>query len=63
MWYLALDFTAYCICEILCLALDGFGLNTVHKLAAKIKILSGARTQTRGIWVEVEVVALSIKLN
>ena len=41
--YLALDATANCICEIHCLALDGFYLNTVHKLSSKEKNLGGAR--------------------
>ena len=31
---LALDATANCICEIRCIALDGFDLNTVHKLSS-----------------------------
>ena len=35
--YLALDVTTNCICEIQCLALDGFVLNTVHKLSSKEK--------------------------
>ena len=35
--YLALNVTANCICEIQCLALDGFNLNTVHKLSSKEK--------------------------
>ena len=30
----ALDVTANCICEIHCLALDGFDLNIVHKLSS-----------------------------
>ena len=33
--YLALDVTENCICEIQCLALDGFDLNTVHKLSRR----------------------------
>ena len=37
LWYLALDVTASCICEIHCLALDGFDLNTVHQLSSKEK--------------------------
>ena len=37
MWYLALDVTANSICEIHCLALDGFILNAVHKLSGKEK--------------------------
>ena len=36
-WCLALDITANCICEIHCLALDGFDLHTVHKLSSKEK--------------------------
>ena len=36
-WYLALDVTVNCICEIHCLALEGFDLNTVHKLCSKEK--------------------------
>ena len=35
--YLALDITPNCICEIYCLALDGFDLKTVHKLSSKEK--------------------------
>ena len=31
---IALDVTANCICEIHCLALDGFDLNTYHKLSS-----------------------------
>ena len=39
------------ICEIYCLALDGFDLNTVHKLSSKEKNLSGVGIRTRGCWV------------
>ena len=35
--YLAMDITPTCICEIHCLALDGFDLNTVRKLSSKEK--------------------------
>ena len=50
--YLALDVTAKCICEILCLALDGFDLNTAHKLSNKDKKnLGGAGIQTQGFWI------------
>ena len=35
--YLALDVTTYCIREIHCLALDGFDINTIHKLRSKEK--------------------------
>ena len=35
--YLALDVTTNYICEIHCLALHGFDLNTVHKLSSKEK--------------------------
>ena len=35
--YLAVDATSNCICEIHCLALDGYNLNTVHKLSSKEK--------------------------
>ena len=35
--YFALDVTAYCICEIHCLALDGFNLNLLYKLSSKEK--------------------------
>ena len=35
LWYSALDVTANCICEIRCLALDGFDLNSVHKVSSK----------------------------
>ena len=41
--YLALDITANCICEIHCLALDGFDHNTVHQLSSKEKYLDGAQ--------------------
>ena len=34
---LTLDVTANCTCEIHCLVLDGFDLNTVHKLSNKEK--------------------------
>ena len=37
LWYLVLDVTANCICEMHCLALDGFDLNAVHKLSSKEK--------------------------
>ena len=37
LYYLDLDVTANCICEIHCLALDGFDLYTVHKLSSKEK--------------------------
>ena len=41
---LALGVTANCICEIHCLAVDGFNLHNVHKLSSKEKIFgqSGA---------------------
>ena len=35
MCYLAQDLAANFICEINCLALDGFNLNTVHKLSSE----------------------------
>ena len=35
--YLALDVTANCICEVHCIALDGFDFNTVHQLSSKEK--------------------------
>ena len=35
--YLAMGVTANCICEIHCIALDGFDLSTVHKLSSKEK--------------------------
>ena len=37
MRYLALDVTANGICEIHCIALYGFDLNSVHKLSSKEK--------------------------
>ena len=40
LWYLALDVTANCICEILCLALDGFSLNYCSQ--TKRKNIGGA---------------------
>ena len=36
---IVLDVTAYCICEIHWLALNGFNLNAVHKLRSKEKKL------------------------
>ena len=52
--YLALDVTANCNSEIHFIALDGFDLNTVHKLSSTEKniCLGGARIRTRGCWVE-----------
>ena len=35
--YLALEATTNWICEIHCLALDGFNLKTVHKLSSEEK--------------------------
>ena len=35
--YLSIDITAYCICEIHCIALDEFDLKTVHQLNSKEK--------------------------
>ena len=35
--YLAVDVIGNCICEIQCLALDGFDLNTAHKQSCKEK--------------------------
>ena len=35
--YIALDVPPNCICEIHCIALDGFNLNTVHILSSKEK--------------------------
>ena len=35
--FLAPDITAICICEIHCLALGGFDLNTVHKISSEEK--------------------------
>ena len=35
--YLALDVTTNCICEIHGITLDGFNLNTAHKLSSKEK--------------------------
>ena len=32
-----MNVTANCICEILCFALDGWDLNTAHKLSSKEK--------------------------
>ena len=37
LYYLALDVTANFICEIQCIALDGFDLNTVYQLSSKEK--------------------------
>ena len=37
LWYLPLDFTSNCICEIYRLALDGFYISTVHLLSSKEK--------------------------
>ena len=49
--YLALDVTANCICEILCLALDGFDLCNVHKLSSKEKKSLGFEPRAAG-WEE-----------
>ena len=49
--YLALDVTPNCICEIHCIALDGFDLNSVHQLSIKEKNLGWAGIWTRGCWV------------
>ena len=38
--------------EIHCLALNGFDLNTGHKLSSKEKKILAARIQTRGSWVD-----------
>ena len=51
---LALDVTANYICEIHCLALDGFKLNTVHQLSNKGKTSQQSRDagiQSGGFWV------------
>ena len=37
LWYLALDVTANCICEINCIAQVGFNLNTLLKRSSKEK--------------------------
>ena len=37
LFCLALAVTANCNCEIHCIALDGYNLNTVHKLSSKEK--------------------------
>ena len=37
LYYLALNATANCICELHCIALDGFDLNSVHKFSSKEK--------------------------
>ena len=49
LWYLALDITANCICEIHCLALDGFDLNSVHKLSSKDKKSQQSRDPNPGL--------------
>ena len=50
--YLALDVTTNnCKCEIRCLALDGFHINTVHKLSSKVKkSLGGAGIRLAAGW-------------
>ena len=47
--YLALDFTANCICEIHCKALDGFNLNTVHPLSSNDNIFGLCRDLNQGL--------------
>ena len=42
--YLALDVTTNCIREIHCLALDGFDINTIHKLSSKEKNSQGEKS-------------------
>ena len=37
LYYLVLDVTANCFCEICCLGLDGFDLNSAHQLSYKEK--------------------------
>ena len=60
-WSSALDITVDCIYEIHRLALDGFDLNTVHKLSSKKKKnLSGARIWTRSPGWEARIKALII---
>ena len=51
---LAVDVTANYICEIHCLALDGFNLNTVHQQSSKGKTSRHSRDagiQSGGFWV------------
>ena len=45
-----MDITANCFCEILCFALHGFDLNTIHIKQYREKIWAGI--QTRCCWVE-----------
>ena len=47
--YLALGITTNCICGIHCLALDGFNLNTGHKLSSKEKKLQPSRKSSLGL--------------
>ena len=49
LWFLALDVTAYCICEIHCLAIYGFNLNTVHNLSSKEKKSQRSRDSNPGL--------------
>ena len=46
--YLALDIPANCTGEIHYLALDGFDLNTLHKLSSKENKICGAGIRTWG---------------
>ena len=47
--YLALDVTVNWFCEIHCLALDGFDLNTVHRLSIKEKKSWRSRDSSPGM--------------
>ena len=49
LYYLALDITANCICEIHWLALDGLDLNTVHKLRSKREDYPPSQDSTLGL--------------
>ena len=51
LYYLTQDITADCICKIYCLALDGFDLNTVHKVSSKEKISRRSQDLNLGLLV------------
>ena len=48
-FFVSPDVTANCICEIHCLALDGFDLNTVLKLSSKEKKSQRSRDLNLGL--------------
>ena len=49
LFFVVLSFGRHFICEIHCLALDGFDLNTVHKLSSKEKIFRPCQDSNLGL--------------